>query len=160
MALVGFGVLTMRCYSGPRKIHMSLCVSLASILSIPKCLMGTVKHSRYLELAKRESLKSDHKSHKIGCVIVRGYQVLGTGYNLYKTHTKSPHPYKSIHAEFMACINAGFDVAGATVYVFRAYKDGEWALARPCPHCFKYLKDIGIVKVVYSDHYSFKEEMV
>lgn len=119
-----------------------------------------MKQQYFLNIARQASQRSDHHSHRIGCVIVKGNRVLGTGWNRLRTHPKSPHQYKSIHAEFMAAINAGDDIKGATAYVFRAQKDGTWAMSRPCESCWKYLMELGIKNVVYSFEGSFKQEEI
>ncbi|MCX9024642.1 MAG: deaminase [Candidatus Methanoperedens sp.] len=117
-----------------------------------------MKQQRFLALARQISKKSDHPKYKMGCVIVKGKKVLGVGFNTCKTHTKSPHKYKSMHAEFMAAINAEFDIAGSTAYIFRQQKDGTWAMAKPCGHCWAFLMSNGVKKVVYSFQGSFKQE--
>lgn len=113
---------------------------------------------KFLTLAKQVSRKSDHHTHKMGCVIAKGSKILGCGFNVLKTHPKSPHKHKSIHAEFMAALNAGYDIEGATAYVFRQQKDGTLAMARPCESCWRFLMDCGIKKVVYSFEGSFRQE--
>lgn len=86
---------------------------------------------------------------------------MGIGHNMMRTHPKSPHGcWKFIHAEFMAVLNAGYDVEGATVYVYRQLKSGVPALSRPCSHCWRFLTDLGIKKVVYSIENDFKQEKI
>lgn len=114
--------------------------------------------SHFLNLAKKASDKSDHHTHKMGCVIAKGGKILGIGYNALKTHPKSPHPFKSIHAEFMAFINADKNIKGATAYVFRQQKNGQLAIAKPCAACWQFLVDSGVKEVVYSFEGSFKKE--
>lgn len=117
-----------------------------------------MKHEQLLALAKHASKKSDHHSHHIGCVIAKGSKVLGIGWNVLKTHPKSPHAYKSIHAEFMAAIKADMEISGATAYVFREQKNGVWATAKPCKYCWQFLMDSGIKEVIYSFEGHFKQE--
>jgi deoxycytidylate deaminase len=119
-----------------------------------------MKQEYFLAVARQASCKSDHHSHKMGCVIAKGNKILGVGHNVLKTHPKSPHKYKSIHAEFMAAINAGYDIEGATAYIFREQKDGTWAMAKPCDYCWKFLMELGVKEVVYSFEGSFKQERV
>ena len=120
-----------------------------------------MKQDRFLALAKLASKKSDHHTHKMGCVIVKGNKVLGTGFNLLKTHPKSPHSHKSIHAEFMAAMNAGFTLmSGSTAYIFREHKDGTWVTAKPCQYCWKFLRECGVKQIVYSFEGSFVTERV
>lgn len=117
-----------------------------------------MKEEHFLKLARKESKKSDNEYYKLGCVIVRGSKILGMGHNLLKTHPKSPHAFRSTHAEFMATISAGFEIKGATVYVFRENKNGTLAMSRPCDSCWKFLSDSGVKKIVYSADGTFKQE--
>jgi deoxycytidylate deaminase len=117
-----------------------------------------MRDSYYLAQAKKASKKSNHHRHQLGCVIAKGSEILGVGYNVLKTHPKSPNPFHQIHAEFMAYINADCNVAGATAYVYRQLKNGFQAAAKPCPTCWKFLMDCGIKQVVYSYEGSFKQE--
>lgn len=39
---------------------------------------------------------------------------------------------------------------GATVYVARVDKAGEYKLSKPCPMCHEALKHVGVKKVVYT----------
>lgn len=119
-----------------------------------------MKADSFLSMAKTASRKSDHAQHRMGCVIAKGNKVLGTGHNVVKTHPRSPHKYKNIHAEFMAALNANYDIKGATVYVYRQIKDGTPAVARPCPDCWKFLLECGVKEVVYSFEGSFKQEKI
>jgi len=119
-----------------------------------------MKQERFLTLARQISNKSDHHTHKMGCVIAKGNKVLGSGFNALKTHPRSPHAHKSVHAEFMAAISVGRDVniEGATAYVFRQQKNGTWAMAKPCKYCWQFLMDCGIKEVVYSFEGAFRTE--
>jgi len=119
-----------------------------------------MKEERFLALAKKISRRSNHREHHLGCIIVRGSKVLGSGFNTLKTHTHSSHPFKGIHAEYAAIMAASYDVKGATAYIFRAQKNGTPAMSRPCPYCWKLLMECGIKKVVYTFEGSFKEERV
>ncbi len=117
-----------------------------------------MKDSYFLTLAKRASEKSDHHTQKLGCVIAKGSSVLGVGYNVLKTHPKSPSPYRQIHAEFMAYVNAGGKVEGATAYIYRQHKNGQAAVAKPCQSCWNFLTEMGIKNVVYSFEGHYKKE--
>ena len=116
-----------------------------------------MKQTYFLSVAKRISERSTHHTHKMGCVIARKGHILGVGFNTNKTHPKSPHRYKSIHAEFMAALNAGYEIKDATVYVFREHKNGHWSMAKPCQDCWKFLMECGVKDVVYSFEGSFMQ---
>lgn len=96
---------------------------------------------------------SEHSCHKyqVGAVIIMGNKILGLGFNQVKTHTKSTHSFKTLHAETAALIDAGLgDTRGAVCYVYRRLKDGTGAMAKPCPSCSNMLKERGIKRVYYT----------
>lgn len=116
---------------------------------------------RFFELAKRLSFKSNHPQHKLGCVITRKNKVISFGFNEIKTHTKSNHKYKMLHAEISALIGLPFEeLQGCTAYVYRQKKDGSTAIARPCEACRLALSLAGISTVCYTDEEGFKEEVL
>lgn len=116
---------------------------------------------RFFELARTVSEKSEHPQHKIGAVVVQKNRAVSIGFNQLKTHSKSLHEWKSIHAEFHAILGVPKrDLEGATIYVYREHKTGQPAMSRPCPSCLKTLRLAGIKKVCYTDYGSFKEEIL
>jgi deoxycytidylate deaminase len=117
-----------------------------------------VRQEYFLKKAKEMSVKSHHHTHKIGCVLVKRNRIIGSSCNTLKTHPKSPNCYKSIHAEFGAVVDAGFDVKGATAFVFREQKNGTWAIAKPCFACRNFLIKCGIREVIYTVESSFTYE--
>lgn len=113
--------------------------------------MNQVSIERYFDLAKRLSKKSTHHQQMLGCVIVNHGRVVGVGYNQIKSHPKSSHKYKRIHAEFHALLGvAPADLDGSTVFVYRETKCGNKGLAKPCPSCHKMLLDAGVETVIYT----------
>lgn len=73
------------------------------------------------------------------------------GFNKMKTHTRSNHTFKMIHAEVDAFIgNPRRLFAGCDAYVYRETKDGKPALAKPCPACEEVLRKEGIETVHYT----------
>lgn len=107
---------------------------------------------KYFELAKRLSEKSDHHTHHIGCVIVKKNVILGLGFNQMKSHPKSPHDWKMIHAELHAVLGLlPYELKGAEMYVYREHKNGTLAIAKPCSSCQKLIRTCGIKTVYYTD---------
>lgn len=106
-------------------------------------------HLRYFRLAKKQSEKSTHYQHKLGCVIVKSNRIVGEGFNKLKSHPKSPHAYSFIHAEFDSAHKVDpKDMKDSIVFVYREHKNGNFAIAKPCKTCAKLLKDL-MVKSVY-----------
>lgn len=112
--------------------------------------------SKYFDLAQKLSLKSTHPKHQLGCVVVRKNEVVGLGFNKFKTHPKSNHPFQMVHAELDATLGLSREVLkGADVYVYRETKDGETAIAKPCPYCEAALREVGVRKVFYTVDYGY-----
>lgn len=107
---------------------------------------------RFFKLAEKLAQKSDHEVHKHGAVLVRKNSVIGIGFNQHKTHSKSTHPFKTIHAEFSAILNSQQEsFEGCELYVVRKRrKDGTLANSKPCISCARMLSSLGIKKVYYS----------
>jgi len=113
---------------------------------------------KFFEVAKSISKHSDHPHHKLGAVISRGNRVISLGFNKNKTHTKSNHSWKRLHAEISAIIKARQDVTSCHIYIYRETKDGQMAMARPCRSCMEAIKEAGIKKIFYSSTNGFLEE--
>lgn len=116
---------------------------------------------KYFKLAKTLSKKSNHPSHHLGAVLVKKNKIVSVGWNTCKTHPKSPHQFKTIHAEFMAILGVHpKDLQDAHIYVYRERKNGEPALAKPCETCYNLIQQVGIETVFYSDYNSYRKEWV
>lgn len=117
--------------------------------------------SRYFNLAKKLSYKSDYQSHRLGAVVIKGNEIIGVGFNKKKTHPLSETRFNNIHAELSAVLSAGLDdLQGCSVYVYRETKQGRLALARPCEPCMKLLKQLSVSKVYYTIDDGFFEEKI
>jgi deoxycytidylate deaminase len=82
---------------------------------------------------------------------MRRNSMISKGVNAIKTHTKSRHPYKMIHAETDAVIKANCDLRGSTLYVARILKDGSLAFSKPCEFCQAIAFENGVKRMVYVD---------
>ena len=119
-------------------------------------------NERYFELAKKQSLKSNHHTFNIGAVIVKKNHVVSFGYNILKTHPRSNKKFKSIHAEFMAINNARNEesLKNAEIYVYRENALNNLALSKPCFDCLELIKRCGIRKINYTIDNGYAEERV
>src|SRR3990167_3376391 len=93
----------------------------------------------------------------VGAVFYDGKYILGRGYNDHrKTHPKSPHPFNTIHAEFGAFLDFGWNNSPGSVskhvklYVHRLKLDGSDGLAKPCQWCWGMISQLGIKDVRWS----------
>lgn len=119
---------------------------------------STIELPPELEIAKRESFKSDMRE-KVGAMVRTGKTVV-KGHNKRKTHTKYANPHKhirtSLHAELDCLIKVTNDKfpnlfsTDGVIYVYRQTLDGKTAMARPCEHCLSFLRRSDIHTIVYS----------
>lgn len=106
--------------------------------------------STYFKIAKRASKKSNHHTHHIGAVIVKGNRIVGIGYNQLKTHPKSYHDWGYLHAETKAILDTPKHlIKDSVIYLYRENKKGE-ALSKPCKYCEQMLKDYGVSTVYFT----------
>jgi pyrimidine deaminase RibD-like protein len=103
---------------------------------------------------------SCHHQHNLSAIILRKGKILSAAANNLKTDPKSPHFFKSTHAEFAACkkIKNKELLNGATILIYRENADGKQALARPCESCLNYLEKMKIKYMIYSTKVGFIRE--
>ncbi len=124
------------------------------------------KYKFFIEVAINEAEKSSH-TFRLGAVIFDKKTLISKGYNSGCKSAKKLHPrfhkYNSIHAEVAAILAARSDLKKCTLLVIRINKNKKnFLLARPCVNCLKYIKYVGIKKIIYSiNEYPFlKEEKI
>ena len=104
--------------------------------------------------AEFEAEKSGHRM-RMGAVIFSKKKIISSSTNYAcrsARHLRQKYTrWKgSIHAEVAAVINAKRDLKGASIFVIRINRRGEWRLAKPCKHCREYLEWVGIRFCYYS----------
>jgi deoxycytidylate deaminase len=112
---------------------------------------GVRMKQRYFDLAKKVSQLSTHPQFKIGCVIVKGNNIVSLSHNKLKTSPRAATPYNQLHAEIGAILSAEKkDLKGSKSYTYRAHKDGSLALSKPCIHCQAALAEVGITTAYFT----------
>lgn len=97
-----------------------------------------------------ESVSTLSNCHiKVGAVIRKG-NVTITGHNQKKTHPVFNSRGYTLHAEAHALIRAGEEARGAECYVYRATRNGNPALAKPCAQCLAWLIEAGVKRIYYT----------
>jgi len=85
--------------------------------------------------------------------------ILSTGINSYqKTHPvqaryaeKTKNQYNVfLHAEIAALVKNRYTEKAARIYIARIYRNGDYALAKPCPICSLAIKEAGIEEIFYT----------
>lgn len=113
---------------------------------------------KFFDLAKKMSQFSTHPQFKIGCVIVRGNNILSLSANKLKSHPLAKTPYNQLHAEIGAILsNDKQTLKGSTAYTYRQHKDGTLAMAKPCIYCQAALVEIGIKRVFFTSDNGYEE---
>lgn len=114
------------------------------------------KEVRRLKIAAKIAEQSDHDTYRHGAVLIKGGSVINLAAN-NDNHTSFGQRFRSSpgrathHAE-TACV-LGIErstTMGATMYVARVNKSGEWKMSKPCSMCHEVMKFVGIKKVVYT----------
>lgn len=117
----------------------------------------------YIEQARKAAFFSEHPDYKHAAVLVRGGSIINVSPNknrycrfgarfLRKKPTKRRCPHlPTLHAEIGAVLGIDKSVTqGATIYVIRVGKDGNYKMSKPCEMCTAALEFVGIKKVIYS----------
>ena len=117
---------------------------------------------KWLNHAKKFSLMSDFGRVKLGAVIIYKGRIVSYGYNTTKgnpiqyRYNKYNNMYywaAMQHAEIMALNKikfSNYNKKKLSIFVFRQYKNGDWAIAKPCKACERAIKDFGIENVYYT----------
>lgn len=110
--------------------------------------------------AEREALKSKHKQHRVGAVIVKGGRILSTGFN--KIRPSKELKTETIHAEEDAVLkvlrNGNHQaLVGAKIYVTRFTRGGRIGLSKPCERCMALLTSVGMRSASFTTDYGTVE---
>ena len=109
------------------------------------------KTQRNLELAKRVASNSTYGKLKHGAVLIKGGNVVNVAFNK-PDYTKFGNRFRNNYTCGIATTHAeiGAILEGATVFVVRINRRGEYRMSKPCPMCEDVLKFVGVKKVVYT----------
>ena len=115
------------------------------------------KTKRYFEAARKIAESSNSPDYRHGAVLVKGNKIRNSAVNK-NAHVSFGNRFRTRdcghathHAE-LGCI-LGLDrgvTTGATVYVVRIGKGGEFRMSKSCPMCHQVLAHVVVKKVVYS----------
>lgn len=103
--------------------------------------------------AKERALSNGMVYH-LAAILKRGKIVIKIGENTFKTHPRFKRDYPDgttgshMHAEMNVL---RFAKPGDTLEIIRFLKTGGRAMAKPCEHCMKYIREAGIKKIRYTN---------
>jgi len=111
----------------------------------------------FLRAAKLMARQSSYGKIRHGAVLVKGGSIINSSYNKDKfsafgSRFRDQDLGPATHHAELGCILglSRTKTIGATMYVVRINKQGEYRMSKPCPMCHKILKHCGIKKVVYT----------
>jgi deoxycytidylate deaminase len=102
----------------------------------------------------REKAMNNGRLYHLAAILRRGKTVVKIGENTFKTHPRFKRVYPDgtcgshMHAEMNVL---RFAKPGDTLEVIRFTKTGGRAMARPCEHCMRHIREAGIKKVRYTN---------
>lgn len=101
----------------------------------------------------REKALSNGRVYHLAAILWRRKIAIKIGENTYKTHPKFGRIYPDgsegyhMHAEMNVL---RFAKPGDTLEVMR-FCGTRYAMAKPCPHCMRFIREAGIKKVRYTN---------
>ena len=112
---------------------------------------------RYFEIARRTATESICKDYKHGALLVRGGSIISSSCNKnsfkrWGNRFRMRDCGHATHHAELGCI-LGIDrsvTQGATVYVARIGKAGDFKMSKPCEMCEAVLRHVGVRKVIYT----------
>ena len=133
----------------------------------------TKSHRAYFKAAKAISELSDFPRVKIGCCAVYKHKIISSGCNSTKTNPtqKRLNVYRfdadtpaTIHAE-LSCLlplinRKDIDFSNVSLYIYREFKSGELALAKPCASCEALIRSLGIRNIYYTGSQRYISEEI
>ena len=102
----------------------------------------------------REKALNNGRVYHLAAILKRRKTVVKVGDNTYKTHPRFKRVYPDgttgshMHAEMNVL---RFAKPGDVLEVIRFKKSGGRAMAKPCEHCMRYIREAGIKKVRYTN---------
>ncbi len=133
----------------------------------------TKSHRAYFKTAKAIAELSDFPKVNIGCCAVYKHKIISSGCNSMKTNPtqKRLNAYRfdadtpaTIHAE-LSCLlplinRKDIDFRDVSLYIYREFKSGELALAKPCASCEALIRSLGIRSIYYTGSQSYISEEI
>ena len=130
-------------------------------------------HRAYFKAARAVAELGDFPRVQIGCCAVYRHKIISSGYNSSKTNPtqKRLNAYRfsadtpaTIHAE-VACLlplmnRKDINFNEVSLYIYREYKNGEVAMARPCASCMALIRSLGIRTLYYTGDKSYINEEI
>ena len=133
----------------------------------------TKSHRAYFKAARAIAELSDFPKVKIGCCAVYKHKIVSSGCNSMKTnptqkrfnvHRFDADTPATLHAE-LSCLlplinRKDIDFGSVSLYIYREFKSGDLALAKPCASCEALIRSLGIRHIYYTGDQSYISEEI
>lgn len=136
--------------------------TLGELSEIKRVILLNSNDLRIIEKAATlcEQNPEDRNRQRVAAIITDSKgNILSTGLNSYqKTHpiqaryaekTKNSHNV-FLHAEIAALVKNRYSEKASRIYIARIHRNGDYALAKPCPICSMAIKEAGIQDIIYT----------
>lgn len=109
-----------------------------------------IKLPKGFRMAKIASKHSSYKQ-QLGAAIYKSGKCISIGFNQIKSHPKLANKdrFYSLHAEMSCLLNVKQDIKNASIFVYREFKNGKLALAKPCHFCISSIIESKIISKIY-----------
>ena len=135
--------------------------------TIDRPRMAEARINKYFELARQACKFSDMKKARLGSVLVYKNKVVSVGWNIGDKTSPIQKEYNryrnfnpndsdvinSLHSEVLCLHRARFldiDWSKSSLFTYREKKNGDKGLARSCPACYNYAKELGLGNLYYT----------
>lgn len=128
--------------------------------------MITSKDSRFIDIARKMSLKSSHSRYLLSAILVRGSRILSIGINkdnaAIKPYIRKTRPNINLHAEVDCLAGITKDQSYKTTLYITGYTAAGNNLksSRPCTSCLGFIEAMKVKKVVYTEEGEIKELII
>jgi deoxycytidylate deaminase len=106
--------------------------------------------SRGMQWARTYALKSHHKLHRMGAVLVANGNLHTGGFNKNHSHPRSPNEH-CIHAEVDALIRPRAPLKNYDMFIIRLTRGGQVGTSKPCKDCMELIREADIDSITYID---------
>ena len=106
-----------------------------------------------IRYAIQAAIKSRAPHFRVGAALLKGGKVIRVGYNRFrKTCPCATNMFQTIHAEHDCLNGIPYETLRKSfLFVVRITPAGNLAMARPCSHCEKYIRQLPLRGVYFTN---------
>ena len=119
--------------------------------------------NKYDYIKQEEFNRISDQRWKIVAILVNKKPISVATNSLRKTNvfTSRFNSDRKMHAEIRCIMKSPRSkVKNSTLYIWRLNKNNKYCNSRPCEMCMKFIKDVGIKKIIYTTDDNYGEERI